>query len=867
MFVYNSVGNIDENALQTLGLVVNMAKNIQQQKSITEGLDENTIAETFPFFLWIVRDFSLQLVDENNFKISSRLYFEKALEQIKGHSTKTEAKNKVRKLIKHFFRNRDCVTMIRPVENEKDLQKLNELPDYRLRSDFLKQIQTTRSMILRRITAKKMNGQYIDGPRLIALAEAYIDSVNNGGAPCIENAWEFVRKFENKKTTEKTIGMIRDVIKIKNGEQSLGINLDMKQMFLNNPQVRQPKKIQKEIELISNQILGKEEDYLEIKPFLLQVYKENLLGEVRDNEDLIQEFEEKLDKKMKIYFKSLEGEVEKTAEKELRERVEKEAQELLGNKELVLEECDSKYKQVWNDIEEKYGKYFDDENGLKEKIMGLFEREKAKTFGLLLREVQNRKELEDQKRSKNEKMRKFKEEEAKKRIEEEMEEYKTSLSDIKRKNAERLVAFRKKEKEYEETCEKVKDLEHENEKLKERISNQKESKSKIEEVNGELKRELEEKRMMLEEEQKRRMREEAMSSQKEVLMENKTRELREEIENLKTELKGERRKIKENEKKMKLMKKEQEREDRVVMDSDQLKLLQDKLEEYVDRLESMGREKDALNMELREKETENDLLRGRVEIMENNFKEIEKNNQKFLNEITSRVKNIQEKQPKKLSENLTLNLEKFALWKKILKICNLFQCGKCSKFIPKKMILIHINSCLSSKELQILGLSECSHNSLDDLGIEGKSLQPQTSLRTQPLKISSNLSIKMVQSLVREQEVEGESRPYTEYIFRLYNDSMDIEWHVSRKFKEFCQLLVDLQNQNLDIQLPDSCFELWTYVNDIWGLIGNSAVNLDKRLELLQKMMNDLVKSREIRHLTVFQEFICFGEPKEDIWN
>jgi hypothetical protein len=59
-FIYNSVGSIDENALNTLNLVINLAKDIQSKTS-----NSAEDASHFPSFLWIVRDFTLQMVDKN----------------------------------------------------------------------------------------------------------------------------------------------------------------------------------------------------------------------------------------------------------------------------------------------------------------------------------------------------------------------------------------------------------------------------------------------------------------------------------------------------------------------------------------------------------------------------------------------------------------------------------------------------------------------------------------------------------------------------------------------------------------------------------------------------------------------------------
>lgn len=49
---------------------------------------------------------------------------EQALTEQKGSSDAVENKNKIRRMIVSFFKDRDCYTMVRPTEDERDLQKL-----------------------------------------------------------------------------------------------------------------------------------------------------------------------------------------------------------------------------------------------------------------------------------------------------------------------------------------------------------------------------------------------------------------------------------------------------------------------------------------------------------------------------------------------------------------------------------------------------------------------------------------------------------------------------------------------------------------------------------------------------------------------
>jgi hypothetical protein len=58
LFIFNSVGNIDEPALNTIDLVLNLARQIQ-------GKASKRREHRFPLFFWVLRDFSLQMVDKD----------------------------------------------------------------------------------------------------------------------------------------------------------------------------------------------------------------------------------------------------------------------------------------------------------------------------------------------------------------------------------------------------------------------------------------------------------------------------------------------------------------------------------------------------------------------------------------------------------------------------------------------------------------------------------------------------------------------------------------------------------------------------------------------------------------------------------
>ena len=203
-FIYNSMGTIDENALQTISLIVNLSNQIRIKEK-EKSVDVDKIPDYFPSFLWVVRDFSLRLADDNGNEITSSEYLENALSLSKGTSDVIERKNKVRRMIKHFFKERDWVTVVRPVEDEKQLQNLAKLQEIQLRDKFVEQIKAVKTRILKKVNPKKLNGKILNGPMLLELLKSYVDAINDGKVPCIENAWSYVLKHEWEQNMRKLI--------------------------------------------------------------------------------------------------------------------------------------------------------------------------------------------------------------------------------------------------------------------------------------------------------------------------------------------------------------------------------------------------------------------------------------------------------------------------------------------------------------------------------------------------------------------------------------------------------------------------------------------------------------------------------------
>ena len=105
LFIYNSMKNIDESAIENLALVLNFAKKIQSKFK-----EVGNYVSNFPSFMWVLRDFALELIDEKGNAITPKQYLENALREENMNNTSLSSlnqgvieeinkKNDIRKLV------------------------------------------------------------------------------------------------------------------------------------------------------------------------------------------------------------------------------------------------------------------------------------------------------------------------------------------------------------------------------------------------------------------------------------------------------------------------------------------------------------------------------------------------------------------------------------------------------------------------------------------------------------------------------------------------------------------------------------------------------------------------------------------------
>ena len=192
-FLYNSTGAITEATLNNLSLVANLTEHVRVTAS-EQTTDAAALAECFPHFVYVARDFSLQLVGDDGEEVDSTTYLNQSL-KVRGEPD--SSKNRVRTAINKLFptRKRSCVCMVRPCANESDLQNLQNLSDQQLRPEFLATVAKIRRTISE-TPAASHGGMVVTGPLLARLACLYVDAINGGAIPAIRDSWTLLSEGE-----------------------------------------------------------------------------------------------------------------------------------------------------------------------------------------------------------------------------------------------------------------------------------------------------------------------------------------------------------------------------------------------------------------------------------------------------------------------------------------------------------------------------------------------------------------------------------------------------------------------------------------------------------------------------------------------
>ena len=213
-FMYNSMGPIDETALQTLSLMTRVTENVK----VDTDEEMKDIAPHMPKFYWILRDFSLKLTDKENVEITSDQYLEQALQY-----SSDPHKNGVREAIRNSFMHRTLVTLPRP-SNVVD----NTSRSMNLSRGFVNSVDNLRNRLFQEIPLLKANDCNLTGKMYAALCKHYVDIVQSDAVPVIKDSWTLIASVQARDLKDMLLSECAQKISVMKPKPKEALEEDMR---------------------------------------------------------------------------------------------------------------------------------------------------------------------------------------------------------------------------------------------------------------------------------------------------------------------------------------------------------------------------------------------------------------------------------------------------------------------------------------------------------------------------------------------------------------------------------------------------------------------------------------------------------------
>lgn len=163
--IFNSSGKVDANTLDILECAVEAAAKLS---CATENQDALKDSNSKPHLLYLIRNMSLNLQDENKKAITPIQYLEDCISKYSRGKELTQALNLL-------FCERTCITMCTPC-HDKDMAEMKNLYPA-----FEQDYSRVESNVFGRTVSKKIAGCEMNGPVILALADSLCAALSKGG--------------------------------------------------------------------------------------------------------------------------------------------------------------------------------------------------------------------------------------------------------------------------------------------------------------------------------------------------------------------------------------------------------------------------------------------------------------------------------------------------------------------------------------------------------------------------------------------------------------------------------------------------------------------------------------------------------------
>ena len=224
LFIYNTTGDINSNSLNELELIVHLSDSLGINERINK---DKLISELCPKFIWTLRDFDLEKLTIKGNKIFPDFYLEKCLKERFDGKNKDEI-NMIKENLVKYFKQRECVTLPMPVEEEKDLVMLKRMPFNDLQEQFKNEFMNLKDKIFTFSKSKIINGKIINGPMIAYLLNKIVKDINDEKIPNLSDIFKEMIIYN----IDKNYNLAKDYFKEKFDKlKSEELDLDLKEIY------------------------------------------------------------------------------------------------------------------------------------------------------------------------------------------------------------------------------------------------------------------------------------------------------------------------------------------------------------------------------------------------------------------------------------------------------------------------------------------------------------------------------------------------------------------------------------------------------------------------------------------------------------
>lgn len=179
-FIYNSEKAVNNAAIDQLSLVAQLTRKIRVHAEGDES-DTSDLSAFFPHFVWLLRDFQLELKDEAGGDLPADQYLEECLQAKPGSSQAVKEQNDTRAAIRKLFPHRSCIPLPHPtLGTSLPPSALKQLPELsKLAPGFRDGVNELKRRMLASARPKQLNGTPVTGVTLLALAEVSASSLSS----------------------------------------------------------------------------------------------------------------------------------------------------------------------------------------------------------------------------------------------------------------------------------------------------------------------------------------------------------------------------------------------------------------------------------------------------------------------------------------------------------------------------------------------------------------------------------------------------------------------------------------------------------------------------------------------------------------